>query len=75
MPFVTSGFALNPPVVDAVKKQGHVVAPCDREPELAPMTMAFTLKDKRLFNKLVVGKTVNVELMNEGSGFVVTAVK
>ena len=40
-----------------------------------PMTMAFTVKDKGLFDKLVVGKTVNVELMKEGSGFVVTAVK
>jgi Cu(I)/Ag(I) efflux system protein CusF len=40
-----------------------------------PMTMAFTVKDKRLFDKLVVGKTVNVELVREGQGFVVTAVK
>lgn len=40
-----------------------------------PMTMAFTVKDKGLFDKLVVGKTVNVELMKEGSGFAVTAVK
>lgn len=39
------------------------------------MTMAFTVKDNRLFDKLVVEKTVNVELMNEGSGYVVTAVK
>lgn len=40
-----------------------------------PMTMAFTVKDKRLFDKLVVGNTVNVDLVKEGSGFVVTAVK
>lgn len=40
-----------------------------------PMTMAFAVKDKRLFDKLVVGKTVNVELMKEESGFAVTAVK
>jgi Cu(I)/Ag(I) efflux system protein CusF len=40
-----------------------------------PMTMAFTVKDKRFFDKLVVGNTVNVELVKEGSGFVVTAVK
>ena len=40
-----------------------------------PMTMAFAVKDKRLFDKLVVGRTVNVELKKEGSGFSVTAVK
>jgi Cu(I)/Ag(I) efflux system protein CusF len=40
-----------------------------------PMTMAFSVKDKRLFDKLVVGSTVNVELVKEGPGFTVTAVK
>jgi Cu(I)/Ag(I) efflux system protein CusF len=40
-----------------------------------PMTMAFAVKDKRFFHKLVVGNTVNVELVKEGNGFVVTAVK
>jgi Cu/Ag efflux protein CusF len=39
------------------------------------MTMAFSVKDKRLLDKLVVGSTVNVELVKEGSGFTVTAVK
>jgi Cu(I)/Ag(I) efflux system protein CusF len=40
-----------------------------------PMTMAFTVKDKRLFDKLAVGRTVNVELVQEGQGFMVTAVR
>jgi Cu(I)/Ag(I) efflux system protein CusF len=40
-----------------------------------PMTMAFTVKDKHLFDKLAVGRTVNVELVKEGQGYVVTAVK
>lgn len=40
-----------------------------------PMTMGFTVKDKRLFDRLAVGKTVNVEFVKEGSGFVVTAVR
>lgn len=40
-----------------------------------PMTMTFTVKDKRFFDKLVVGNTVNVELVKDESGFVVTAVK
>jgi Cu(I)/Ag(I) efflux system protein CusF len=40
-----------------------------------PMTMAFTVKDKRLLDKLVVGKTVNLELVKEGQGFVVTTVR
>jgi Cu/Ag efflux protein CusF len=39
------------------------------------MTMAFTVKDKLLFDRLVVGSTVHVELVKEGSGFLVTAVK
>jgi Cu/Ag efflux protein CusF len=39
------------------------------------MTMAFTVKDKRLFDKLAVGRTVNVELVQEGQGFMVTAVR
>lgn len=37
-----------------------------------PMTMAFSVKDKRLLDKLVVGSTVNVELVKEGPGFMVT---
>lgn len=40
-----------------------------------PMTMAFTVKDKHLFDKLAVGRTVNVELVKEGQGYVVKAVK
>jgi Cu/Ag efflux protein CusF len=40
-----------------------------------PMTMAFTVRDERLFDKLVVGTKVNVELMKAGGGFAVTAVK
>jgi Cu/Ag efflux protein CusF len=38
------------------------------------MTMAFAVKDKRLFDKLAVGKKVNVELVKEGSDYVVTSV-
>jgi Cu(I)/Ag(I) efflux system protein CusF len=44
-------------------------------PNWPPMTMAFTVKDKLLFDRLVVGSTVHVELVKEGSGFLVTAVK
>jgi Cu(I)/Ag(I) efflux system protein CusF len=40
-----------------------------------PMTMGFAVKDKQLFDKLVVGRTVNVELVKEGPGYVVTAVR
>ncbi|HCE06999.1 MAG TPA: copper-binding protein [Oxalobacteraceae bacterium] len=39
------------------------------------MTMDFAVKDKVLFDKLAVGKKVDVELMKQGSGYVVTAVK
>jgi Cu(I)/Ag(I) efflux system protein CusF len=39
------------------------------------MTMGFAVKDKTLFDKLVVGKKVNVEFTQQGSDYVVTAVK
>ncbi len=39
------------------------------------MTMGFSVKDKTLFDKLAVGKKVEVEFVQQGSGYVVTAVK
>jgi Cu(I)/Ag(I) efflux system periplasmic protein CusF len=39
------------------------------------MTMSFAVKDSKLFDKLAVGKKVNVELTKLGSDYVVTAVK
>jgi Cu(I)/Ag(I) efflux system protein CusF len=39
------------------------------------MTMAFVVKDKKLFDKLAVGSKVNVEITQQGSDYVVTAVK
>lgn len=39
------------------------------------MTMGFTVKDKMLLDKLAVGKKVNVEFIQQGSDYVVTAVK
>jgi Cu(I)/Ag(I) efflux system protein CusF len=39
------------------------------------MTMAFSVKRKSLFDKLAVGKKVNVEFVQQGSEYVVTAVK
>ena len=39
------------------------------------MTMAFAVKDKSLLDKLVVGKTVQVELQKENNEYVVTGVK
>jgi Cu(I)/Ag(I) efflux system protein CusF len=38
------------------------------------MTMSFAVKDRNLFEKLAVGKTVNVELTRQGASYVVTAV-
>lgn len=40
-----------------------------------PMTMGFMLKDRMLLDKLVVGKTVNFEFIQNADGYVVTAVK
>lgn len=39
------------------------------------MTMAFAVKPKGLLDKLSVGKKVNVELVQQGKDYVVTAVK
>jgi Cu(I)/Ag(I) efflux system protein CusF len=39
------------------------------------MTMGFAVKDKALFDKLAVGQKVNVEFTQQGSDYVVTAVK
>lgn len=39
------------------------------------MTMGFTVKDKTLFDKLAVGKKVHVEFVQQGTDYVVTAVK
>lgn len=39
------------------------------------MTMAFKVKDKALFDKLSVDKQVQVEIVQEGKDYVVTAVK
>lgn len=39
------------------------------------MTMGFAVKDKTLFDKLAVDKKVDFEFKQEGSDYVVTAVK
>jgi len=39
------------------------------------MTMGFAVKDKALFDKLVVDKKVDFEFVQEGSSHVVTSVK
>lgn len=39
------------------------------------MTMGFTVKQKSLLEKLTVGKKVNVEFVQQGNDYVVTAVK
>jgi Cu/Ag efflux protein CusF len=39
------------------------------------MTMAFAVKDKALFDKLTVGKKVDVEFTQQGTAYTVSAVK
>ncbi len=39
------------------------------------MTMTFTVKDKRLFHKLAVGKNVQFHVAKQGRAYVVTEVK
>ncbi len=40
-----------------------------------PMTMTFQVRDKALFDRLVVGKTVDFDVVHEGGAYVVTAVR
>lgn len=40
-----------------------------------PMTMGFLVKDKMLFEKLIVGNKVSFEFMQDPKGYVVTKVK
>jgi Cu(I)/Ag(I) efflux system protein CusF len=39
------------------------------------MTMGFTVKDRTLFDRLTLGRKVDVEFTQQGSDYVVTAVK
>ena len=39
------------------------------------MTMGFAVKDKALFNQLVMDKKIEFEFLQQGSTFIVTAVK
>ena len=39
------------------------------------MTMSFTVKDKMMFDSLLVGKKVSFEFIQQGSDYVMTAVK
>lgn len=39
------------------------------------MTMGFTVKDKTMFDKLSVGKKVDVEIVQQDNKYVITAVK
>lgn len=39
------------------------------------MTMGFTVKDKTLFDKLAVDRKVEFEFIEQGSSYVITAVK
>ena len=65
-------------VVKSVKPEtGQVTLDHGPVPSLnwPAMTMAFGVKDKSLLSKLAVGKKVEFEFVQEGSGYVVTKVK
>jgi Cu(I)/Ag(I) efflux system periplasmic protein CusF len=57
--------------------EGRVVLAHDPVKELnwPGMTMGFAVKDKALFRKLVVDRKVEFEFVQQGSTFIVTAVK
>jgi Cu(I)/Ag(I) efflux system protein CusF len=61
--------------IDAAK--GSVTLAHGPVPELKwpAMTMGFTVKDKALLDKLAVDKTIDFEFVEQGKGYVVTAVK
>jgi Cu(I)/Ag(I) efflux system protein CusF len=65
-------------VVKAVDQaKGKVTLAHEPVPSLKwpKMTMGFAVNDKSLFDKLVVGKKVDVEFVQQGSDYLVTAVK
>jgi Cu(I)/Ag(I) efflux system periplasmic protein CusF len=57
--------------------EGRVVLAHDPVKELnwPAMTMGFAVKDKALFNKLVVDRKIEFEFVQQGSTFIVTAVR
>ena len=61
--------------IDAAK--GSVMLAHGPVPELKwpAMTMSFTVKDKALLDKLAVDKKIDFEFVEQGKGYVVTAVK
>jgi Cu/Ag efflux protein CusF len=61
--------------IDAAK--GSVTLANGPVPELKwpAMTMVFSVKDKALMDKLALDKKVDFEFVEQGSGYVVTAVK
>lgn len=61
--------------IDAAK--GSVMLAHGPVPELKwpAMTMGFAVKDKALLDKLAVGKKIDFEFVEQGKGYVVTAVK
>lgn len=67
--------------IGVVKKvepaEGRVVLAHEPVKELnwPAMTMGFAVKDKALFNKLVVDRKIEFEFVTQGSIFIVTAVK
>lgn len=42
---------------------------------LPAMTMGFVVKDSKLFDKLIVGKKVNIAIVKQGADYVITTVK
>ncbi|MEO8441616.1 MAG: copper-binding protein [Betaproteobacteria bacterium] len=57
--------------------EGKVILAHDPVKELKwpAMTMGFAVKDKALFKKLVVDQKIEFEFVQQGSTFIVTAVK
>ena len=61
--------------VDPVEGKVILVHDPLKELKWPAMTKGFAIKDKALFNKLVVDKEIEFEFVQQGSTFIVTAVK
>lgn len=61
--------------IDAAKSQVELAHEPVKSLNWPAMTMGFSVKDPALFDKLAVGKKVEVEFVQQGSDYVITAVK
>ncbi|MGK5040852.1 copper-binding protein [Janthinobacterium sp. GB1R12] len=74
-PTITHSAVATVKEVDAAKGKVILAHEAIQSLNWPPMTMGFTVIDKTLFGKLVVGKQVHVDIKKEGAEYVVIGVR